>query len=263
MRTRRTRPGRRPRPARPGALHADGPLTARAATGRPGSPKSNAVGATSEPACALKYAFGRKPIMFAKMHGREARPPRVVAPARPRCSACARPRCGSPCPRAAPAGRGSSALAFSSGYFSTTTMQALQRAREALLRLLELREGRRVVRQVRRRRSSTWPTLARACVTASSVSFSKLGRALHGRHQVGDEVRAALVDVLHLAPLGVHGLRGADEAVVGGESAASGHQHDQQHDPERDPLTHSFPQKRHDCSLSILVRKIGGWRSAR
>ena len=41
-----------------------------------------------------------------------------------------------------------------------------------------------------------------------------LGISLYCRHEVGDEVGAALILVLHLAPLALHGLIGVDHTVV-------------------------------------------------
>src|SRR3989442_15835587 len=44
--------------------------------------------------------------------------------------------------------------------------------------------------------------------------FFKVGRTRNRRHQVGNQVRAALVNILDLGPLLVHFLRTADQAVV-------------------------------------------------
>jgi hypothetical protein len=46
--------------------------------------------------------------------------------------------------------------------------------------------------------------------------FFEVGGAFDGFDEIGDEVGAALVDVLDLGPLGVDGFLGGDEAVVAG-----------------------------------------------
>jgi hypothetical protein len=63
--------------------------------------------------------------------------------------------------------------------------------------------------------------------------FFEVGGAFDGFDEVGDEVGAALVDVLDLGPLGVDGFLGGDEAVVAAHDGESENDEDADDDEER------------------------------
>ena len=113
-----------------------------------------------------------------------------------------------------PADRGSSRSPFRSGYFSATTSKRDKAEPSCPCARVETRRVARDRSARRWDRVSPDPTEARAAVISVRVDFSKLAAPETVGDEIGDEVSAPLIDVLHLRPRGVHALRELDEAVV-------------------------------------------------
>src|SRR2546423_5947627 len=135
---------------------------------------------------------------------------------------------------------------------------------ETRLRLLVLREGLRVRGDVGR--ASRRPGRKRHLPNARAGIRDRLERlalvrgvALHGVDEVRDQVEAALIVVLHLPPLRVHGFIEGDEVIARPDVPAA---ENQDHDDEADDTADESETAHDQYSSSSSSSSSGSSRSA-
>ncbi len=126
-------------------------------------------------------------------------------------------------------------VALRSGYFSTTTRSRDKAEDSPSWAAWNLAKASGVSWPVF---TWTWPTLARASVTAVIGVLLEGGRAFDRLDEVGDEIGPPLVGVLDLAPLGLGLLIEADQGIVyPGDVDGSDEEHEDDDDEAADGKT--------------------------